>query len=123
MIARILDGRGTVLGDRRPYPVALVTLDADEVLHWARALGLPEDRAELAGQDRVRELVAEVVERADRNYAPPERIRDVAVLGAECTTRTGELTPTMKIRRNVVRDKYAEVVDAIHDGGPPNSDK
>ncbi|SFP51198.1 long-chain acyl-CoA synthetase [Amycolatopsis arida] len=103
-----------MLGDRRPFPVALITLDPEEVLPWARERGLPEDLGELAGHPDVRALVQEVLDTANARYAPPERIRDFAVLGTEFSVDGGELTPSLKMRRAVVREKYADVVDALY---------
>src|SRR6202000_2773795 len=62
-------------GDRRPYPVALITLDPEEILPWAAEQGLPDDLAALAQADEVRALVQDELDRANANYAQVEQIK------------------------------------------------
>ncbi|MCK2242002.1 AMP-dependent synthetase/ligase [Crossiella sp. S99.2] len=101
-------------GDRRPYPVALITLDPDELPNLARELGISVEPAELAGHPRVRALIEEVVAAANEAYAPPERIRRFALLARDFSVETGELTPTLKLRRAVVAARYAAELDALY---------
>ncbi|MCO1577395.1 AMP-dependent synthetase/ligase [Crossiella sp. SN42] len=101
-------------GDRRPYPVALITLDPEELPHLARELDLTGEPAELAAHPKVRAVIEQVVEQANANYAPPERIRRFALLGNDFSVETGELTPTLKLRRAVVADRYAAELDALY---------
>jgi long-chain acyl-CoA synthetase len=103
-----------MLGDRRPYPVALIALDPDEILPWASECGLPEDLAALAASDEVRELIQGVLDEANAGYAPAERIRRFAVLDHAMTVEDGELTPSLKVRRAAVAERYAELVDALY---------
>lgn len=58
--------------------------------------------------------VGELPAWAAENYAPPERIRRFAILDREFSTETGELTPSMKIRRKIVAERYTDVVDALY---------
>ena len=104
-----------LLGDRRPYPVGLITLDAEEILPWAQERGLPEDIAALAGHPEVRALIDEVVQTANNRYAPPERIRRFAILPADFSVESGELTPSLKIRRRVISERYAPVLDRLYE--------
>ncbi|WP_020668765.1 AMP-dependent synthetase/ligase [Amycolatopsis nigrescens] len=104
--------QAVMLGDRRPYPVALITLDPEEAAAWAAEHGVT---GAVAAHPAMRELVAGVVDAANENYAPPERIRDFTILPGEFTVDSGELTPTLKIRRGVVRERYADVVDALYE--------
>ncbi|MBA8928204.1 long-chain acyl-CoA synthetase [Kutzneria viridogrisea] len=101
-------------GDRRPFAVALITLDSEAVLPWARQRGLPEQIPLLAQHPEVRELIEQAVREANANYAPPERIRGFAVLAADFSVAAGELTPTAKMRRSVINRRYAEVIDALY---------
>jgi long-chain acyl-CoA synthetase len=103
-------------GDQRPYPVVLVTLDEEEILGYARERELPEDTARLCEEPSIRELIAEQVERANRHYAPVEQVKRFAILPHDLTQETGELTPTLKVKRNVVAEKYADVLDALYAG-------
>ena len=101
-------------GDRRPYPVALITLDPEEILPWADARGLPEDLAELSVHPDVTALVQEAVDTANAQYAQVEQIKRFAILDRDLTIEQGELTPTLKVKRNVVNDRYADVLDALY---------
>ncbi len=103
-------------GDQRPYPVVLVTLDEEEIAGYAREHSLPQDTASLCEEEAVREMIAEQVERANRRYAPVEQVKRFAILPHDLTQETGELTPTLKVKRNVVAEKYADVLDALYAG-------
>lgn len=101
-------------GDRRPYPVALITLDAEEIVPWARERGLPQDIAELARNDDVRRLVHDVLEQANKKYAPPERIRRFAILDHDFSLEAGELTPTLKLKRAVIEARNSKLLDSLY---------
>jgi len=101
-------------GDRKPYPVALVTLDPDEILPWAKARGLPDDPAELARDEQVRELIQREIDRANANYARVEQVKRFAVLDHELTIESGELTPTLKVKRSVINERYADVLESMY---------
>ena len=104
-------------GDRRPYPVALITLNADQVVRWARAHGLPDTVPALARHPAVVEAVQRAVDRANRDLAPPHRIGRFAILDHDFSIGAGELTPTLKPRRTVIADRYADVLDRLYVGG------
>jgi long-chain acyl-CoA synthetase len=106
--------QAVMYGDRRPYPVALVTLDPEEILPWAKERGLPEDFPSLAATDDVRDLVQAELDRANAKYAKVEQIKKFAVLDRDLTQEEGELTPTLKLKRNVVYDRYAEVFEELY---------
>jgi len=96
-------------GDRRPYPVMLVTLDEEEIVPWARQQGIEDvSIAALAGDPRVLELIQADLDRANERYATAEQIKRFFVLGHDLSQETGELTPTLKVKRNVVNEKYAD---------------
>ncbi|HEU0249139.1 MAG TPA: long-chain fatty acid--CoA ligase [Solirubrobacteraceae bacterium] len=103
-------------GDQRPYPVVLVTLDEEEIATYANEHNLPADTSKLCDEPRVREMIAEQVERANRHYAPVEQVKRFAILPQDLTQETGELTPTLKVKRNVVAEKYADVLDSLYAG-------
>jgi long-chain acyl-CoA synthetase len=101
-------------GDRRPFPVALITLDAEEILPWAKERGLPEDLAALAAAGEVRALVQEELDRANAHYAQVEQIKKFAILDRDLTVEDGELTPTLKVKRAVVNERFAEVFETMY---------
>jgi long-chain acyl-CoA synthetase len=104
-----------MLGDRRPYPVGLITLDAEEILPWARDRGLPDELSVLARHPEVHALIDAVVRAANNRYAPPERIRRFAILPAAFSVEGGELTPSLKIRRQVISERYAPVLERLYE--------
>ena len=106
--------QAVMYGDRRPYPVALITLDAEEILPWAREKGLPEDLGALAKDEQVRELVQREVDRANANYAQVARIKRFAILDHDLGIDSGELTPTLKVKRNVVYERYAPLFESLY---------
>jgi len=103
-------------GDRRPYPVALITLDPEEIVPWAAEQGLPEDPAQLAATDEARALVQAELDRANANYAQVEQIKRFAILDRDLTIEDGELTPTLKVKRSVINERYAGLLDALYGG-------
>jgi long-chain acyl-CoA synthetase len=106
--------QAVMYGDRRPYPVALITLDPEEMGPWARERGLPEDMASLVESDEVRQLVQDVLDRANAKYAKVEQVKKFALLDHDLTQEAGELTPTLKLKRNVVNEKYADVFEGLY---------
>jgi len=103
-------------GDERPYPVALVTLDEEEIAGYAAEHGLPQDMASLAREPSVQALVQEALDRANTKYAQVEQVKKFAILDHDLSQETGELTPTLKVKRNVVNDMYADVLDSLYAG-------
>jgi long-chain acyl-CoA synthetase len=106
--------QAVMLGDERPYPVVLVTLDEEEIQPYAAEHGLPQDPSELSAHPAIRQLIAEELERANARYAQVERAKRFAILPHDLSQETGELTPTLKVKRNVVAQKYADVIDALY---------
>ncbi len=101
-------------GDQRPYPVVLITLDEEEIVHFAREHSLPEDPAALAREPAVQQLIGDEVERVNAAYAQVEQVKKFAILDRDLTQAGGELTPTLKVKRNVVAEKYATVLDSLY---------
>ncbi len=101
-------------GDRRPYPVMLLTLDEEEIAGWAEAHGLTGDVRALSRHERVHELIAGELEKANRRYAPVEQAKRFAILDHDLSQQGGELTPTLKVKRDVVSRKYAALLDELY---------
>ena len=106
--------QAVMYGDRRPYPVALVTLDPEEIVQFARQEGLPEDIPSLAKDSRVRELIQEELDRANSKYAQVEQIKKFTILDHDLSQDSGELTPTLKVKRNVVNERYADLFERMY---------
>jgi long-chain acyl-CoA synthetase len=106
--------QAVMYGDRRPYPVALITLDPEEIVPWANERGLPNDLAELVQTDEVREMVQNELDRANAKYARVEQVKKFALLDHDLSQETGELTPTLKLKRNVVNERYQDVFESLY---------
>ena len=104
-----------VIGDRRPYLVALVTLDDEEAQKFAAEHGLPGDAEALAGDERLRAEITGHVDRVNRKFARVEQVKKVEVLPHDLSQEGGELTPTMKVKRSVVAEKYTREVEALYE--------
>jgi long-chain acyl-CoA synthetase len=104
-------------GDRRPYPVALITLDPEEIGPWATEQGLPDDPAALASEPQVLELIQGVFDEVNGKYARVEQIKKFVILDHDLSQETGELTPTLKVKRNVVNEKYQPLFDRLYAEG------
>lgn len=105
-------------GDRRPFPVMLITLDEEEIVPWAEQHGI-EDRsiAALAQDDEVRALIQGILDDANSKYAQVEQVKKFAILDHDLSQETGELTPTLKVKRNVVNEKYEAIFDGLYGEG------
>ena len=103
--------QAVVLGDRRKYVAALVVPDYDAV---RATLGADAPNEALAGDARCRELVERDVAEACKRFAAFERPKKVALLPRELSHEKGELTPTLKVKARVVRERYAEEIEGLY---------
>lgn len=104
-----------VYGDRRPYPVALISVDPEELAKLARAHGITvADYTELTRHPKAVERVARVVQTMNAALLPHEEIRRFAVVPVEFTETCGELTPTQKVKRAVVAGQYRELIESLY---------
>jgi long-chain acyl-CoA synthetase len=108
--------QAVMYGDRRPYPVMLVTLDEEQVVPWAKDQGIEDtSTAALAQEPKVRELIRAELDKANAKYARAEQVKKFFILDHDLSQETGELTPTLKVKRNVVNEKYADDFAALYD--------
>jgi len=105
-----------VVGDRRPYLVALVTLDPEEVIAYAKEHGLSEDPAQLSSNGEIRAAIEGHVERINEKFARVEQVKKIAILPEDLSQEGGELTPTMKVKRAVVTTKHEPEIEALYAG-------
>ncbi len=111
----VIVGQICALGDRQPFIGALVVLDSETTPAWAEAKGVTgKSMEELAKDETVLAEVKRAVDEGNANLARVEQVREYRVLGNEWTPETEELTPTMKLRRNVIHEKYADVISSIY---------
>jgi long-subunit acyl-CoA synthetase (AMP-forming) len=109
-----LIGQALAYGEGRPYLVAVLTLDPEVAPVVAGQLGLEGDLAALAREPAILERVAQAVEAANARLSRPEQIKRWELLPAEWTAESGELTPTLKMKRRVVHSTYADVIDHLY---------
>ncbi len=103
-----------VVGDRRPYLVALVTLDPEEAVAYAKEHGLPADPAQLATNPAIRKVIEGHVEEINKKFARVEQVKKVAILPRDLTQEDGELTPTLKVKRAVVTQKHEKEIEELY---------
>ena len=102
-------------GDRRPFPTMLITLDEEEIVPWAQGEGIEDTSiSSLARHRDVIGLIQGELDRANARYAPVEQVKKFFILEHDLAQETGELTPTLKVKRNVVQEKYSERFDALY---------
>jgi long-chain acyl-CoA synthetase len=102
-------------GDRRPFPVVLITLDPEEAPALAAELGLEsDDIPTLAQAPEVHERIQAVLDEVNEGYAQVEQVKKFVILDHDLSQETGELTPTLKVKRNVVNEKYATLFDELY---------
>jgi long-chain acyl-CoA synthetase len=106
--------QAVVVGDRRPYLVALVTIDPEEAPVFAQEHGLSVE--ELPESEAMRAEVQKALDGVNARLARVEQIKKFKILPHDLTQETGELTPTMKVKRNVVVDKFADEIQALYAG-------
>jgi long-subunit acyl-CoA synthetase (AMP-forming) len=110
-----LIGQAAAIGDRRPYNTALVVLDSDYAPQWAKAQGIEDASLEaLAESERVREEVQRGVDAANERLARVEQIKRFTIIPGDWAPGGEELTPTMKLKRKPIAEKYAEQIEAMY---------
>ncbi|MDX6634133.1 MAG: long-chain acyl-CoA synthetase [Solirubrobacterales bacterium] len=103
-----------VVGDRRPYLVALVTLDPEEAVKYAEENNLSEDPAQLARNSDVKVAIEAHVEKINQNFARVEQVKKIAILPHDLSQESGELTPTLKVKRAVVAQKHEDAIEQLY---------
>ena len=109
-----------MIGNRRNFPTALVVPNFDNLEKWAQAQGLGYAGREELVRDAARSRASTTRRCAScrRDLAKFERIKKLALLPREFTLEAGELTPTLKVKRRFVEQKYQEVIDRMYEGDP-----
>ena len=121
--AHPLIGQAVAIGDRRPYVTALIVLDEEVAPQWARTQGVSDPQLPALASDPV--LLAEIqaaVDAANARLARPEQVKTFQVLPSAWTPESGELTPTLKLRRRVIVDRYGDRIDALYRPGDAVAD-
>ena len=104
-----------LIGDNRKYCVALITLDDDEIRRWSKAQGIEmSDAAELAKHPKIVELVELEIRAVNRHLASYESIKYYRIVPHDFSQETGELTPSLKVKRKFVSQKYASLIEEMY---------
>jgi long-chain acyl-CoA synthetase len=109
-----------VIGDRRPFLSALITLDEDQVPEWAREGGEPDGGVvAIANSERCHEELQNAIDNVNREFASVEGIKKFRVLERDFIQAENEITPTLKVRRRHIGNIYADVIEEIYEPESP----
>lgn len=108
--------QAVMFGDRKPYPVALVTLDPEAIPAIAEKLGVPADE-KIGDNDAVRAELQTHLDKVNEKFASVEQVKKFRVLGHDLTIESGDLTPSMKVKRSVVYEQYADLFESMYSEG------
>ena len=110
-----LVAEAVLLGDRRKFAAALIVPEIGALERRLKELGRPpSSRAELATREDVHALYKEIVDALNRDLAQFERIKKIAILPVEFSVASGELTPTLKVKRKVIEERYRDQIEALY---------
>jgi long-chain acyl-CoA synthetase len=110
--------QAVIVGDKRKYVSALIVPDFERLRSWAKDQGIPtSDKQELIADRRVVDLIKADVNRLTRELADYEKVKRIGLLAEEFSIDGGELTPTLKVKRRVVEEKYGELIESLYSGG------
>jgi long-chain acyl-CoA synthetase len=113
-----------VSGDGRKYLTALVSLNEEQVQRFAEQEGIPFDRLdELVVHPRIRQLIGSEIEERNRQLASYETIRRFTILPEPLSLSAGEITPTLKVRRMEVEERYRELIEAMYEESAERTDE
>ena len=113
--ANVLVAQAAIIGDKRKYASVIISPHFPLLEDWARANGVSfTSRQELVGSDKVRELYRGIVEDLNKRLAQFETIKKIVVVPDEFTVATGEITPTLKLKRRVIEAKYKQQIDELY---------
>lgn len=110
-----LISQAVVIGDNRPFPTALVTLDPEVAPKWAKEQGIDfEDITELGENEKVLAAVQQIFDEVNGGLSQPERIKKWTLLPRDFTQDAEEITPTLKVRRKTITEKYGDLIDRMY---------
>ncbi|HEY4679198.1 MAG TPA: long-chain fatty acid--CoA ligase [Candidatus Angelobacter sp.] len=113
--ANVLVAQAAIIGDKRKYASVIISPHFPLLEDWAHANGvLFTSRQELVGSDKVRSLYKGIVEDLNKRLAQFETIKKIVVVPDEFTVATGEITPTLKLKRRVIEAKYKQQIDELY---------
>lgn len=113
-----LIGQVCVVGDGKKYLSALIVLDGDGGAEsWASDNGLDYSIESMASDPKVIDAIQKQVDKANSQVAQVQQVKKFVVLEKEWTDSSGELTPTLKLKRNVIAEMYSEEIESMYEEG------
>jgi long-chain acyl-CoA synthetase len=110
-------------GDRRNFCSALVTIDVDAVGHWADEENITwRDPQDLTTKRAVRALIQQAIDDVNRTLPAYEQVKKFAILPIPFTVKDGTLTPSLKMKRRIIEDKYRHLLDSFYEGAIAHPD-
>ncbi len=106
--------QAVMYGDGKPYVTALVTLNEAEVTKWAAAHGINGNMHDIASHPDVQKMVDDAIAAYNKPLDPPEQIKKFRILDSDLTAEAGEITPTLKVKRNVVSETFKPQLEAMY---------
>ncbi|MDJ0791878.1 MAG: long-chain fatty acid--CoA ligase, partial [Acidimicrobiia bacterium] len=108
-------GEAIVIGDRRKYVTALISIDFDATSEWAQRRSIPHTTfRDLSEKPEVRELIQQVVTETNTHLASVEQVKRFDLITKELDHENGELTATMKVKRSVIEDEFADQIEGLY---------
>ena len=105
-----------ISGDKRPYVVGLIVPDPEWALEWARAQGMKYDFKQLQANPEFRAAVRAAIDRVNADLSVIEKVRQFEFSDEPFTIENGEMTPSMKIKRHIIRERYGARLDGMYKG-------
>ena len=113
-----LVGQAALIGDQKKFVAVIISPNFDALEKWAKQNGLVvTDRAQLVQDAKVQQVYKTIVGKANQGLAHHETIKKIAVVPDEWTPESGELTPSLKLKRRVINEKYKDRINALYGGG------
>jgi long-chain acyl-CoA synthetase len=110
-----------VIGDRRPFLTALITLDEEKAPSWGSEQGIEGEIAEIARHERTQKEIEGAIEEVNRNLAKVEGVKKFRILERDFLQEENEITPTMKVKRKTINEIYGDVIEDMYKKDTPGS--
>jgi long-chain acyl-CoA synthetase len=109
-----------MIGDRRKFPILIVVPNFEQLEKWAKLKNMIwTDRSQLLAMPAVHAMMDQEVRSKLTGLAPFESPKKIALLGADFSVESGELTPTLKVKRRVIEKNYKSLIDSLYDATDP----
>src|SRR5699024_5190989 len=105
-----------VVGDNQKYIIALVNPEYEPLIPWAENQGIKfETKEELSKKPEVKELIEKEIEKGTRFFTSYQRPKTIQIIGEEWTIDTGELTPKLSLKTNIIEERYRDLISDLYE--------